>query len=330
MDKIRCINCNSLSVLKKGKRKTKSGLKQVYFCKKCNKKFTVSAMPFFTFPAEVILSAPVYYYMGYSIDMARKRIIGRYKKSPSISTVSNWINDFGKYSAIKKYREEILKFDKPHKIIKRKLLKHKQNYLFQVHRYKMEKFASRIQGLYNYLNDILANRIEINPDDFLMRASECELGLSLQKPVSKVNYVCKIADIALKAALTNFQRHAVLQKFFLATDYSTVAVEVPVFLTKEETAGIIHKKGGMLGHLDFLQVFGDRITILDYKPNASSEKQVMEQLLLYAIALSRRTGVHLKQINCAWFDENNYYRFPSLEGYINLKKSLKNLKNDCC
>lgn len=322
MDKIRCINCNSLSVLKKGKRETKSGLKQVYFCKKCNKKFTVSAMPFFTFPAEVILSAPVYYYLGYSIDGTRKRIIGRYKKSPSLSTVSNWINSFGKYAAIKRSREEIIKFNKPHKIIKRKLLKHKQNYLFQVHSYKMETLAPRIRGFYNYLNDILFNKIEIKSDDFLMRASECDLGLSLKKPVSRDNYVCKIADIALKAALTNFQRHAVLQKFFLSTDYSTVAVEVPVFITKEETEGIIRKKGGLLGHIDFLQVFGDRITILDYKPKASSEKQVMEQLLLYAIALSQRTDVHLKQINCAWFDENNYYRFPSMEGYINLKKSL--------
>lgn len=323
MDNMRCINCNSLSVLKKGKRKTKSGLKQVYLCKKCNKKYTVSALPFFTFPAEVILSAPVFYYSGYSLKETRKRIKGRFKKSPSLSTVSNWINDFGKYSAIKKYREEVLKFGKPHKIIKRKLIKHKQNYLFQVHRYKFEKLTSNKKGLYNYLNDILLNKIEIESDDFKMRASECDLGLSMQKPDSKYNYVCKIADIALKAALTNSQRHAVLQKFFLATDNSTVAVEVPVFLTDEETKGIIHKKGGLLGHIDFLQVFGDIITILDYKPKASSEKKVSEQLLLYAIALSRRTGVHLKQINCAWFDENNYYLFPSMKGYISLKNSFR-------
>jgi len=60
-------------------------------------------------------------------------------------------------------------------------------------------------------------------------------------------------------------------------------------------------------------------TILDYKPDASHEKTVIDQLLLYAIALSRRTGIHLRQIQCAWFDEKNYYRFPSLQAYYAFK-----------
>jgi transposase-like protein len=322
MNTIRCPSCNSAKIVKRGNRKTKTGIKQLYQCKKCLKRFSISALPSFTFPAEVILSAPVYYYLGYSIDETRKRIKGRHKEAPSLSTVSNWIKDFGKYSVIKNHREEIQKFDKPHKIIKRKLLKHKQNYLFQVHRYKLEKFTQKQKGLKQYLYDILVNNIDINSDEFAMRASECELGITIKKPKSKKNYVTKIADIALKAALTNFQRHAVLQRFFLATDISTVAVEVPVYLAKEETKGIIKKEGGLLGHIDFLQVFDDRVTILDYKPKASSDKKVAEQLLLYAIALSKRTKIHLKQINCTWFDENNYYMFPAMQGYRSLKDYL--------
>lgn len=38
---------------------------------------------------------------------------------------------------------------------------------------------------------------------------------------------------------------------------------------------------------------------------------------------SRKTKHGIKQINCAWFDENNYYIFPSMKGYISLKDYLR-------
>ena len=106
-----------------------------------------------------------------------------------------------------------------------------------------------------------------------------------------------------------------VQRFLLAVDKATVAVEVPVFLDPQETNAILGRPGGMLGHIDFLQVFEFSVVILDYKPDAAHEKTVIDQLLLYAIALSRRTGIHLRRIQCAWFDENDYYRFPSLQAY---------------
>lgn len=166
----------------------------------------------------------------------------------------------------------------------------------------------------------MTGETSINPDDFSLRGSSQSLGFPLANPTPRHNYICKIAEVALPSAKSNFHRHAALQRFFIAIENSTIAVELPVFLTPAETEKILGKSGGMLGHIDFLQVFEGNITILDYKPNAHLEKQVSEQLFLYALALSRRTGIHLKNIRCAWFDEKNHYSFSSISAYARFKE----------
>jgi hypothetical protein len=42
---------------------------------------------------------------------------------------------------------------------------------------------------------------------------------------------------------------------------------------------------------------------------------VISQRLLYAIALSKRTGLHLKHIRIAWFDEKDYFKVAAMEAY---------------
>ena len=54
-----------------------------------------------------------------------------------------------------------------------------------------------------------------------------------------------------------------------------------------------------------------RIHILDYKPHAVRDKPIT-QLMIYALALSRRTGLRLYDFVCAWFDERNYFEFYPL------------------
>ena len=62
------------------------------------------------------------------------------------------------------------------------------------------------------------------------------------------------------------------------------------------------------GHIDLVQVRNGTIHILDYKPNAAKEKPI-EQLTLYAMALSRLTGLRMYCFKCAWFDEKDYFEF---------------------
>lgn len=52
------------------------------------------------------------------------------------------------------------------------------------------------------------------------------------------------------------------------------------------------------GHIDVLQIRNGKIHILDYKPGANKEKPI-EQLMVYALALSRRTHLPLYDFVCA-------------------------------
>ena len=65
------------------------------------------------------------------------------------------------------------------------------------------------------------------------------------------------------------------------------------------------------GHIDFLQVRNDAVHILDYKPDARTNKPIA-QLAIYALALTIRVpGLKLFDIKCAWFNEEEYNEFFS-------------------
>lgn len=79
------------------------------------------------------------------------------------------------------------------------------------------------------------------------------------------------------------------------------------------------------GHIDLLQIRNGMIHILDYKPNAEKEKPI-EQLTLYAMALSRLTGLRLYEFKCAWFDEKDYFEFYPLHVLHKTKKAGRRRK----
>src|SRR5437879_13531098 len=54
----------------------------------------------------------------------------------------------------------------------------------------------------------------------------------------------------------------------------------------------------LTGHIDLLQMRNGRIPILDYKPNAVRDKSITQRMV-YALALSRRTGLRLYDFVCA-------------------------------
>ena len=107
----------------------------------------------------------------------------------------------------------------------------------------------------------------------------------------------------------------------LINDSVTVAVEIPVYLTSNDIAyyrsrrfNIAFDSNIITGHIDFLQIRNGYIHILDYKPEARKEKHAHVQLTIYALALSRRANLPLKNFKCAWFDEKDYFEFFPLQG----------------
>ena len=107
--------------------------------------------------------------------------------------------------------------------------------------------------------------------------------------------------LAQELAKTKKQRHEKVEEFFLTNDSATVAVEVPIYLTKEES----EFPKTLAGHIDILQVRNNKVHILDYKPDR--EGNAVNQLILYAKCLKKRTD--LSNITCAYFDENAFFQF---------------------
>jgi len=79
------------------------------------------------------------------------------------------------------------------------------------------------------------------------------------------------------------------------------------------------------GHIDILQIRNGQIHILDYKPDAEKERPI-EQLTLYAMALSRLTGLRLFEFKCAWFDEKDYFEFYPLHVLHKPRKTKRRRK----
>ena len=112
----------------------------------------------------------------------------------------------------------------------------------------------------------------------------------------------------------------------LINDSVTVAVEVPVFLSRNDLSyfrnlgfQVPFESEVITGHIDFVQIRNGYIHILDYKPEAKKERHAHVQLTIYALALSRRVNLPLKNFKCAWFDEFDYFEFYPLQGVYAIK-----------
>jgi len=129
--------------------------------------------------------------------------------------------------------------------------------------------------------------------------------------VQTVRFACAIYGTGFPRAF--YKRP--IENFFLANDSTTVAIEVPVYIKPEELTKTEQKEYGLIldeplsGHIDILQQRFNKIHILDYKPDANrNDKTSAEQLFLYALALSKRSGIPMRKIACAYFNEINYFQ----------------------
>jgi hypothetical protein len=106
-------------------------------------------------------------------------------------------------------------------------------------------------------------------------------------------------------------RHENLQKYFLLNDPRTVACEVPTWLESHELndySEIFHTEDILTGHIDVLRYENDgKIGIWDYKPYAAGETDAVIQVFLYALMLSIRTGISIKNFIYGYFDEADVF-----------------------
>jgi hypothetical protein len=209
----------------------------------------------------------------------------RFKVKIPSSTLNDWISRHQDELTFTKLRKKYA-LD-PNQAIKTRRLFHPQPYLFKVHTLKLNIKGKQFPQLKRYINYMLNNSMDnIFQSKKILRVSELANEVDLPKP---------------KLTKTKSERHQKVEEFFLTNDSATIAVEIPVYLTKSESG---YQKP-VTGHIDLVQVRNNKIHILDYKPDESGN--VINQLQLYAKCLKKRTG--LSNITCAYFDENEYFQF---------------------
>jgi hypothetical protein len=249
------------------------------------------------------LSALTYYNQGHTISMTQRTMRRRFKIKIPSSTLNDWISRHQEELPATKLRK---KYDlDPNQTIKTRRLFHPHPYLFKVHTLKLNIKGKQFPQLKRYIYGMLDNSMEhIFQSKKVLRISELANTIDIPKPSIrsiKNSQACRMTDLALELAKTKSERHQKVEEFFLTNDSATVAVELPVYLTKSESG---YKKS-LTGHIDLVQVRSNRIHIRDYKPDSSGN--VINQLQLYAKCLKKRTS--LSNITCSYFDENEYFQF---------------------
>jgi transposase-like protein len=265
---LRCKYCNSTDVVKAGTRRLKSGVKQLYKCNGCLRKFSNLNRNAKQTDPEVILKTLVLVCRGYSYEQASRFILRKYQKLISTSVISKWVKEYNppylkrmlhsqspqkahkntrsgsaggvalpnssetKGGANSPSEPLIVKKFTPEQTVISHVFTHRDlDYNFQVHQPKLAEVP--LPELKNYL---LRLPQMIRHEDFETAARCSQIKTEPDIPVkqSQGTQASKDALKALQFAKTNFRRHDVVENFMLNCDCYTIATEVPVWLNVEE------------------------------------------------------------------------------------------------
>ena len=327
-----CPHCGSHAITRKGVRKKKLEIVQLWRCGSCKRTFTPgpAALRNKTYPIRLVLQALTLYNLGYSLNETAKRLKSKSGRAVSPSTIATWIGAHKEHTTFRRLRAEATTIYPPAQTIRSIKLYHRQVYAYAYHRSKLALLRCnpqhrRFEALATFLENIpvtCPHELFRRDDDPKARASQARPAFADPDRIvinRKENTATATAALIIPAVGANKLRHETLQNFMLANDSSTVAIEIPIWLTEDEIVeletryGIELAAGGaprsITGHIDFLQVRNDAVHILDYKPDARTNKPIA-QLAIYALALTIRVpGLKLFDIKCAWFNEEEYNEF---------------------
>ena len=335
-----CPHCGSRVLTRRGTRKKKLEVVQLWRCASCKRVFTPgpAALHNKTYPLRMILSALTDYNMGYSLQETAARLKKKTNRTVSASTITTWLDEYKQHCTYRRLRANGLVRFPAQQTIRSIKLYHRQIYAYAYHRPKLDlvragELDDKRAGdkLFGPLADFLEAIPTTCPHDLFRRDDDPKARASQATPTfadisriivnRKENAATQTAALIIPAVGNNKLRHETLQRFMLANDSVTVAIEIPIWLTETDIAALEKQHGidlapqvgaaerTITGHIDFMQVRNGAVHVLDYKPDARTNKPIA-QLAIYAMALTRLVpGLKLFDIKCAWFNEEEYCEF---------------------
>src|ERR1700722_19679198 len=310
----RCPHCNSKRLIKKGTRKKNLEDVTLFRCRACGLTFAPGprAIRNKTYPLPEILEALTLYDRGNTLEATAGKISSRYGHRVPPPPLSRWLSEHPTLTTYRRIRDRGRRLFTPTQVIRSHKLYHRQVYEFAYHRAKIaflkdftlddkRTVGTTSTARFSALADFLEAIPQTCPHDLFQtedgsRGSQLApdfLALDKLIVVKKQNIATDTAALILPAVGSNYERHPKLQRFMLANDSTTIAVEIPVWLGRDDIASLEKEQGprfrsagearSITGHIDFLQFRNGAVNILDYKPDARTNKPIA-QLTLYARA----------------------------------------------
>ena len=186
----------------------------------------------------------------------------------------------------------------------------------QGHYYRFRTATFKLDKVPMPLREFLSGLQSNCPDRYFMsgpRASSFEAAFAIPMTSSAEHPMVRLSQEGLRVRKLK-SAHEDLEKHLLDCDAETIACEVPIWFEPSELgrfAASIPKPGDTLtGHIDILRYEQDgRIGIWDYKPSAAEESKANVQVYLYALMLSKRTGLAIDRFRCGYFDSSVAFWF---------------------
>jgi transposase-like protein len=335
-----CPHCSGRNLTRRGTRRKKLEIVQLWRCAACKRTFTPgpAALRNKTYPLRMIRSTISDYDLGYTLEETAARLKKKTSRRVSPSTITAWLEQYSQHCSYRRLRAAGLRRYPANQTIRSIKLHHRQIYAYAYHRPKLDFLRSgtlddkrtgdthlaAVAGFLESIPTTCPHDLFRRDDDPKARASQAHPAFADVSRIivnRKQNAATEAAALIIPAVGSNKLRHETLQKFMLANDSVTVAMEIPIWLTEGDIATLEHQHGIELGrgvgnaprvitgHIHFLQVRNGAVHILDYKPDAPTNKPIA-QLAIYALALTRRIpGLKLFDIKCAWFSEAEYCEF---------------------
>ena len=328
-----CPACQATYVIKKGRRRNRLRTTPLYQCNECGHRFIGEAGKHKTYPLKTILEAVSTFNLGHSLSETQTIIRRKVHLDIPERTIRSWISQYRPLTTYARLRNAAKTHFAPTAIIRARTLEHRQVYRFQIHEAKLKLLlGSPLHHAFESIHTYLRTVDRDFPHNLFQSTEHrsSKFPATLNPPIAhKENYATKLAKLVLPTSPTNKMRHETLQRFMLINDSVTIAVEIPIYLTNDDFR-YYRSRGFALdfdsdlitGHIDFVQIRNGYVHILDYKPEARKETHAHVQLTIYALALSRRANLPLKNFKCAWFDEHDYFEFFPLQGVYAPKTAM--------
>ena len=195
------------------------------------------------------------------------------------------------------------------------------------YRYRLAK--TKLQSVLPELKDFL-NSMTVDCPNHLFKApphcSDIEATLPIKLTRERIH---KLTDYAGESLSVKEYKstHEKVQTYLLEKDPATIATEIPVWATADELESIANilptSQCTLTGHIDVIRFTDGMVEIWDFKPAAFQEKHAASQVFLYALMISKRTGIPLSKIKCGYFDPSDAFTFNAEEANNSVIASMK-------